>query len=91
MLKGTLLPNFMLLNNLSIYNLSVTLGLGFETSSTTAAHCLYELAIHHDMQEQVRKEIFSQLGEKGDLTYDNLNEMPYLHKVVCGKRSNTDS
>ena len=57
---------------------------GFETSSTTAAHCLYELAINKQIQDEVRKEIFSQLGEKGDLTYDNLSEMPYLHKVVCG-------
>lgn len=56
---------------------------GFETSSTTAAHCLYELAINQDMQEKVRREIFSKLGKNGDLTYDSLNEMSYLNKVVC--------
>lgn len=55
---------------------------GFETSSTTAAFCLYELAINQEMQEKVRKEIFSKLGESDELSYDSLNEMTYLHKVI---------
>lgn len=58
---------------------------GFETSSTTAAFCLYELAINQDMQEKVRQEIFSKLGENDELSYESLHEMTYLHKVILGK------
>ncbi|XP_011875041.1 PREDICTED: probable cytochrome P450 6a14 [Vollenhovia emeryi] len=55
---------------------------GFETSSTTATFALYELAQHHDIQDKVRKEIDEMLVKHGDLTYDAVNEMNYLHKVV---------
>ncbi|XP_032662743.1 cytochrome P450 6k1-like [Odontomachus brunneus] len=55
---------------------------GFETSSTTATFCLYELAIHQDIQDKVRQEIIQMLKKHGGLTYDAMNEMTYLHKVV---------
>ncbi|XP_032662744.1 probable cytochrome P450 6a20 [Odontomachus brunneus] len=55
---------------------------GFETSSTTATFCLYELAVHQDIQDKVRQEIDETLKKHGGLTYDALNEMTYLHKVV---------
>jgi len=58
---------------------------GFETSSTTATFALYELAQHHDIQVKVHKEIDEMLTKHGGLTYDALNEMTYLHKVVKGK------
>lgn len=58
---------------------------GFETSSTTVTFCLYELAIHQDIQNKVREEIQTQLEKHGgDLTYDAVNEMTYLHKVISG-------
>ena len=57
---------------------------GFETSSTTATFCLYELAQHQDIQNKVRKEIQTQIEKHGDLTYDAVNDMTYLHKVVSG-------
>ncbi|XP_071629153.1 probable cytochrome P450 6a14 [Temnothorax longispinosus] len=55
---------------------------GYETSSTTGTFALYELAQHHDMQDKVCKEIDEMLAKHGGLTYDALNEMTYLHKVV---------
>ncbi|EGI59272.1 PREDICTED: probable cytochrome P450 6a20 [Acromyrmex echinatior] len=55
---------------------------GFETSSTTATYALYELAQHQDIQDKVRKEIDEILEKHGELSYDAMNEMTYLHKVV---------
>ncbi|XP_071643649.1 probable cytochrome P450 6a14 isoform X1 [Temnothorax longispinosus] len=55
---------------------------GFETSSTTATFALYELAQHHDVQDKVRQDIDEMLTKHGGVTYDAVNEMTYLHKVV---------
>nr|XP_012215716.1 PREDICTED: probable cytochrome P450 6a14 [Linepithema humile]XP_012215718.1 PREDICTED: probable cytochrome P450 6a14 [Linepithema humile]XP_012215719.1 PREDICTED: probable cytochrome P450 6a14 [Linepithema humile] len=55
---------------------------GFETSSTTATYCVYELAQHQHLQDKVRSEIDKVLEKHGELTYDAVNEMTYLHKVV---------
>lgn len=58
---------------------------GFETSATTATYCLYELAVHQDMQDKVRQEIDEVLKKHGELTYNAINEMTYFHKVINGK------
>ncbi|XP_029670025.1 probable cytochrome P450 6a20 [Formica exsecta] len=55
---------------------------GFETSSTTATYCLYELAQHQGIQDKIRQEIDEMLKQHGGLTYNAVNEMIYLHKVV---------
>ncbi|GAB1868967.1 Probable cytochrome P450 6a14 [Camponotus japonicus] len=55
---------------------------GFETSSTTATFCLYELAQHQDLQDKLRNEIDEILKNHGELTYNAVNEMTYLHKVI---------
>lgn len=55
---------------------------GFETSSTTASYCLYELSIHPEIQEKVRNEIEIVIKKHGDITYESLNDMTYLHKCV---------
>lgn len=60
---------------------------GFETSSTTATYCLYELALHQDIQNKVREEIDEILKKHGELTYNAVNEMTYLHKVINGNFS----
>ncbi|XP_036147431.1 uncharacterized protein LOC105832463 [Monomorium pharaonis] len=55
---------------------------GFETSSTTISHALYELAINQKIQEKLREEIdmvYTKHG--GDLIRDNIKEMNYLDKV----------
>ncbi|XP_020281102.1 probable cytochrome P450 6a14 [Pseudomyrmex gracilis] len=55
---------------------------GFETSSTTATYCLYELALNQDMQNKLRQEIDEVLKKHGEVTYNAVNDMTYLHKVV---------
>lgn len=55
---------------------------GFETSSTTAMYCLYELAKHQDMQDKVRDEIRTVVKKHGGITYNGLSEMLYLQKVI---------
>ncbi|KAG6804563.1 cytochrome P450 6k1 [Apis mellifera caucasica] len=55
---------------------------GFETSSTTVTFCLYELAKNQDIQNKVREEIQTMIKKNGDLTYNALNDMNYLHKVI---------
>lgn len=57
---------------------------GFETSSALISHCLYELALHPEIQEAVHKDIESALKKHEGLTFDSVNDMAYLHKVVRG-------
>jgi cytochrome P450 family 6 len=59
---------------------------GFETSSTTMTFCLYELSLHQDIQDRLREEIDVVLQKHdGKLTYEGIQEMKYLDKVVSGK------
>jgi cytochrome P450 family 6 len=59
---------------------------GFETSATTMTFCLYELSLHQDIQERVREEIDAVLKKHdGKVTYEAIQEMQYLDKVVSGK------
>ncbi|KAJ9594224.1 hypothetical protein L9F63_014384, partial [Diploptera punctata] len=56
---------------------------GFETSATTITFTLYELALHPDMQSRLRKEVREYREKnKGELTYDSIKEMKYLHMVI---------
>lgn len=58
---------------------------GFETSSSTMSFCLYELALNPDIQQRLREEIKSVLGdaEGGELNYDSLAKMTYLDQVLA--------
>jgi cytochrome P450 family 6 len=59
---------------------------GFETSSTTMTFCLYELSLHQDIQERLRDEIDVVLKKHdGKITYEAIQEMEYLDKVLSGK------
>lgn len=59
---------------------------GFETSSTTMSHTLYELAINQHCQDRLRQEIRESLEKhNGKITYDTIKEMEYLDKVYHGK------
>jgi cytochrome P450 family 6 len=59
---------------------------GFETSSTTLSFCLHELALNVQIQERLREEINSTLEKyEGKITYDGIQSMSYLDKVVDGE------
>lgn len=58
---------------------------GFETSSSTMAFSLYELAQNQEIQDKLRQEIRKMYEKnKGVLTYTDIKEMKYLDKVFKG-------
>ncbi|XP_024942374.1 probable cytochrome P450 6a21 [Cephus cinctus] len=60
---------------------------GFETSSTTMSNALYELALNQDMQDKLRQEIKEEIMKNnGELTYEAVKDMKYLHMVFQGAR-----
>nr|QZP43570.1 cytochrome P450 monooxygenase CYP6B91 [Ephestia elutella] len=55
---------------------------GYETSATTMAFMLYELAQNKDVQEKLLAEIDEVLKKHdGKVTYDCINELQYMDKV----------
>jgi len=64
---------------------------GYETSSTTMTFVLYELARHPEIQQSLRKEILQVLSKHdGKLTYDGIQGMVYLDRVVSGEERKED-
>jgi len=62
---------------------------GYETSSSTIAFCLHELALNQEIQERTRREIRNALGARDNkLTYDAVQEMKYLDMVILGMHFN---
>lgn len=59
---------------------------GFETSSSTISHALYELAQNQEIQDKLREEIREVYEKHGELTYDVIKNMKYLDKVLKGKQ-----
>lgn len=56
---------------------------GFETSSTTMAFTLYELALNPEIQKTLRTEIVEAIEKnEGKLTYDMIMSLPYLDMVI---------
>ncbi|KAM7342310.1 cytochrome P450 6g1-like [Cochliomyia hominivorax] len=55
---------------------------GYETSSTTLANALFELAKDQQVQETLRQEILKHSEEDGEISYDTLNKMSYLQMIV---------
>ncbi|XP_063930105.1 probable cytochrome P450 6a23 [Zophobas morio] len=56
---------------------------GFETSSTTMAFALYELARHQDIQDKLRDEINTVLAKhNGEITYESIQDMKYMDQVI---------
>jgi cytochrome P450 family 6 len=55
---------------------------GFETSSSTMAFALHELAQHPDIQNKLRHEIDLISGKHDGINYDSLKEMEYLDMCV---------
>lgn len=54
---------------------------GFDTTSTVLAHALYYLAQSEECQQKLRKE----LNQCEEMTFDVINELPYLENVLNGK------
>ncbi|CAG9833531.1 unnamed protein product [Diabrotica balteata] len=55
---------------------------GFETSSMSSSLALFELGLHQDVQDKVRKEIIAVLKKHDDqMSYDLLKEMTLLDQV----------
>lgn len=56
---------------------------GTETSSTTLAYAIYELALNPHCQDEIREEInATRLKYDGQITYDGIQEMNYLDNVL---------
>jgi cytochrome P450 len=58
---------------------------GFETSGSPTSFALYELALHPEIQNRLRAEIMQVMNKhNGQVTYDGIQEIPYLDMVVSG-------
>uniref|UniRef100_A0A182XXB4 Uncharacterized protein n=1 Tax=Anopheles stephensi TaxID=30069 RepID=A0A182XXB4_ANOST len=57
---------------------------GFETSSIVLTYCLYDLAKHSTIQQQLRDDI-RKVKESGDgsMSYEQLVEMPLTEQIIC--------
>ncbi|XP_017468125.1 PREDICTED: cytochrome P450 6a9-like [Rhagoletis zephyria] len=57
---------------------------GFETSATTLAFALYELALHPDIQTQLRTEIEETIRKhNNEFTYECVEDMQYMKQVLA--------
>lgn len=54
---------------------------GMDTTSNSLARILHILAMHPDVQEKVREESIKARSD-GDLSYDELMQLPYLDAVI---------
>ncbi|KAB0790862.1 hypothetical protein PPYR_14949 [Photinus pyralis] len=54
---------------------------GFESSASTLAFTLHELAVHGDIQCRLRAEVEDVIRERGGLDYEAVNDMHYLEAV----------
>lgn len=58
---------------------------GFHTSRVALSFALFELAVNGSVQQKLREEVQSKMTADGRLTYDALEDMPYLDQVVNGE------
>ena len=67
-------------------NIFVFFVAGFETTASTMAYCLLELAANPYVQDKMRQEILDTLAEHdGKITYDDLKNLRYVDQVISGK------
>lgn len=64
---------------------------GHETSSSVQSYCLFELALHPEIQDRVHKEIDTVITKHGGVTYQSLMELEYLEMVIYGKGNSEKS
>lgn len=59
--------------------------IGYGTSSTTLAYCIYELSLNEDIRRMARKSVEDAIQKHGNLlTYDSLCDMQYLDQCLKG-------
>lgn len=54
----------------------------FMQTAHTGTFMLYELSKHPEVQEKLRCEVVSVLGESGEADAESLQKMPYLIQVI---------
>jgi hypothetical protein len=60
---------------------------GNDSSSITLSFAFYELALHKEVQDRLRREIRATLDKEKDLTYESIHNIKYLDMVLSGKVS----
>ncbi|EDW64134.1 probable cytochrome P450 309a1 [Drosophila virilis] len=55
---------------------------GFETSAAVLYHMLYTLGAYQEQQEKLRTEILEALAVNKNISYEQLNALPYLDQCV---------
>jgi hypothetical protein len=64
---------------------------GFESNASTTSFTLYELAMQPHLQTRLRTEILDVLDKnEGQLTYEAVRDMEYLHMAISGTTSCLD-
>ncbi|XP_044004561.1 probable cytochrome P450 6a13 [Aphidius gifuensis] len=76
------LPEIKLTDSFLASQLFIFFLAGFETSSSTISHALYELAQYENYQDQLRQEIKeTKEANGGKWTYDSVKNMVFMEKV----------
>lgn len=57
---------------------------GVETTATTLAFTMHELALNPDIQKKLREEILSVTEQYGGVSYEAIKEMKYLDMCMLG-------
>ena len=58
---------------------------GYETSSIAISYILYQLAIHPEVQNRLRREIQGSFPDLNKIDFEALYNHPYLDAVVMGE------
>lgn len=56
---------------------------GFETTGVVMSQALYVIAAHKKCQNRMRQEISENLDTDGNISFEKLQELPYLEQVFC--------
>ncbi|XP_030375130.1 probable cytochrome P450 6w1 [Scaptodrosophila lebanonensis] len=70
------------LNDFLVAQAAIFQTAGFETSSSTMTLTLHELALNLNIQDRLREEILEYFGEEQSISYERIQEMPFLTQVV---------
>ena len=58
------------------------IGAGHDTTAFFSSYMSYMLALHQDVQDKVRKEIFDVVGDAEDVSFEQIGQLKYLQKVM---------